>query len=245
MPDGPDNYDPARYDYDPARFPRFSVTADIVLFTLRERRLQTLLIQRGEPPSVGSWALPGGFVRPDETLDEAARRELAEETGVEGAALTQIRAFGDPGRDPRTRVITVAYTALIPSDRLTLRADTDAADACWFPLDRLPRPLAFDHETILQVALAALRDRLETSRSVAQGLLPTRFTLSQLQEVYEILLGAPLDKRNFRKWVLTTGLVTPTDQAQRGPHRPALLYEFAAFPDQSDRPASSLRGLRA
>ncbi len=239
----PANQGPANYD--PAQFERPSVTVDVVLFTLRERRLQTLLIQRGEQPFAGSWALPGGFVRPDETLDEAARRELAEETGVTEAVLTQLRAFSDPSRDPRTRVITVAYTALISSDRLTLRADTDAADARWFALDRLPKPLAFDHEAILGCALSALRDRLETSRTVAQGLLPIRFTLSQLQEVYETLLGAPLDKRNFRKWVLTTCLVTPTDEEVRGPHRPALLYEFAAASDQNDRPASSLRGLRA
>ena len=238
MLNGPDNYDPAQFE-------RPSVTTDIVLFTLRDRRLQTLLIQRAEWPFVGSWALPGGFVRPEETLDQAARRELAEETGVTEASLTQLRTFGDPGRDPRTRVITVTYTALVSSDRLTLHADTDAADARWFPLDDLPRPLAFDHEAILSYALTNLRDRLETSSTVAQGLLPTRFTLSQLQEVYATLLGAPLDKRNFRKWVLTTGLVTPTNEEVRGPHRPAQLYEFSPTLDQNGRPASSLRGLRA
>ena len=161
----------------------------------------------------------------DESLEDAARRELKEETGVESASLEQLHAFGDPGRDPRTRVITVAYTALLPSDTLTLRADTDAADARWFPLDALPSPLAFDHARILACALANVRRRLEDS-NIARELLPSRFTLTQLQEVYEALLGQSLDKRNFRKWILTLGLVVPTTQEARGHHRPALLHEF-------------------
>lgn len=236
MPDGPHNYDVSKFD-------RPSVAVDIILFTLRDRQLQVLLILRREWPFAGGWALPGGFVRLNESLDEAARRELSEETGVFDAPLTQLRAFGEPGRDPRTRVITIAYTALLPSDRLILRAATDAADARWFPLDRLPHPLAFDHDIILAHALTALRERLETSRTVAQGLLPSRFTLSQLQEVYETLLGVALDKRNFRKWLLATGLVMPTNEEIRGPHRPAQLYTFASQED-NNRPAASLRGLR-
>ena len=212
--------------YDPAIFPRPSVTVDVVIFTVRDKRLTLLLIQRKEPPFEGCWALPGGFVRPEETLEGAARRELAEETGVTNVFLEQLRAFGDPGRDPRTWVITVAHTALIPSDRLVLRADTDAADARWFPLADLPGPLAFDHQTILDYALMSLRARLEKDLHVARALLPTRFTLTQMQEIYEILLGRPYDKRNFRKWVLGTGSLAATDQEQRGQHRPALLYEF-------------------
>lgn len=217
--------------YDPAQFERPSVTTDIVIFTVRARRLNVLLIERKEWPFAGRWALPGGFVRPDETLDEAARRELREETGVADVYLQQLAAFGDPGRDPRTRVITIAYTALIPSDPLTLHADTDAADAQWFPIDALPRPLAFDHERILQFALDALRERLDTRSQIVRGLLPPRFTLTQMQEIYETLRGTSLDKRNFRKWVMTMGMVTPTDQEVRGPHRPALLYEFATEAD--------------
>ena len=212
--------------YDASAFPRPSVTVDIVLFTLREKRLSLLLIQRKAWPFAGQWAWPGGFVRPDETLEEAARRELAEETGVADVFLEQLRAFGDPGRDPRTWVITVAYTALLPSDRLVLRADADAADARWFPLVDLPQPLAFDHQAILDHALHSLRARLEKDLHVARALLPARFTLTQMQEVYEILLGRPFDKRNFRKWVLGTGSLAATDQEQRGQHRPALLYEF-------------------
>ncbi len=216
--------------YDPSVFPRPSVTVDVVIFTVRDKRLHLLLIQRKSWPFEGHWALPGGFVRPEETLDGAARRELFEEAGVADVFLEQLRAFGDPGRDPRTWVITVAHTALVPSDRLVLRADTDAADARWFPitdgLADLPGPLAFDHQAILDYALASLRARLEKDLHVARALLPARFTLTQMQEVYEILLGHPYDKRNFRKWVLGTGSLTATDQEQRGQHRPALLYEF-------------------
>ena len=212
--------------YDASIFSRPSVTVDIVIFSVRDKCLHLLLIQRKESPFEGQWALPGGFVRPGETLEEAARRELAEETGVENVFLEQLRAFGDPGRDPRTWVITVAHTALIPSDRLVLRADTDAADARWFPPSELPGPLAFDHQAILDYALASLRGRLEKDLYVVRALLPARFTLTQMQGVYEILLGRPYDKRNFRKWVLGTGSLVATDQEQRGQHRPALLYEF-------------------
>lgn len=217
--------------YDPSIFPRPSVTTDIVIFTVRadtagQKRLQVLLIQRRGWPFERQWAIPGGFVRPGETLAAAAARELAEETGVAGVFLEQLRAFGDPGRDPRTWVITVAYTALIPSDRIILRADTDAADAGWFPLEDLPLPLAFDHAQILDHAMQSLRARLETSVRVAAALLPARFTLTEMQEVYEVLLGRELDKRNFRKWVMATGCLAATTEEKRGPHRPALLYEF-------------------
>jgi 8-oxo-dGTP diphosphatase len=197
-----------------------------VIFTLRDRRLQVLLIQRKSWPFEGAWAIPGGFVQMDESLEQAARRELEEETGVRDIYLEQLRAFGDPARDPRTRVITVAFMALVSSDKLVLQAATDAADARWFPIDQLPVPLAFDHAAILEYALAALRRRLE-SGNIARELLPNRFTLTQLQEVYETLLGQSVDKRNFRKWVLAANLVLPTDQTARGPHRPAQLYEFA------------------
>ena len=216
--------------YDPAAFPRPSVTVDIALFTVREAQLHVLLIQRKDWPFAGQWAMPGGFVRPNETLDAAASRELSEETGVSRVLLEQLRTFGDPGRDPRTWVITVAYTALVASDALTLRADTDAADARWFPAAALPYALAFDHEAILDHALSSLRSRLEQGLEIAAALLPARFTLSGLQEVYEILLGRPVDKRNFRKWVLAAGSLSPTGDEQRGRHRPALLYEFVPAP---------------
>lgn len=228
--------------YDPSQFPRFAVTTDIVLFAIRERRLHVLLIQRKEAPFAGQWALPGGFVRPEETLAEAAQRELAEETGVVDVPLTQFQAFGEPGRDPREtagtqplRIVTVAFTALVPGDqgdRIVLHAQTDAADARWHPTDALPQPLAFDHAKILEFALDALRRRLEEGRSVAEGLLPRRFTLTEMQEVYEALRGEPEDKRNFRKWVISLSWVMPTDGERRGAHRPAQLYEFAPLPEK-------------
>jgi 8-oxo-dGTP diphosphatase len=218
---------PSEADYDPAAFERPSVTADIALFTVRERALRVLLIRRKEWPFAGQWALPGGFVRPGESLEDAARRELSEETGVSEVLLEQLRAFSDPNRDPRTWVITVAYTALVASDALTLRADTDAAEAGWFAVHTLPHPLAFDHAQILDYAIASLRARLDTDLQVAAALLPRRFTLSEMQEVYEIISGRTLDKRNFRKWVLSTDALAPTTEEKRGAHRPALLYEFA------------------
>ena len=214
-------------DYDPAAFPHPSVTADIALFTVRDRALQALLIKRKEWPFAGHWAVPGGFVRPHETLEEAARRELVEETGVTEALLEQLRAFSEPDRDPRTWVITVAFTALVASDTLTLQAGTDAAEALWFPVHALPAPLAFDHAAILNYAVVSLRARLETDLQIAAALLPKRFTLTRMQGVYETISGTALDKRNFRKWVLSTGSLLPTGDEQRGAHRPALLYEFA------------------
>jgi 8-oxo-dGTP diphosphatase len=219
----------SRESYDVARYERPSVTVDIVIFTLRDGELNVLLVKRKHWPFAGLWAIPGGFVEMNETLEEAARRELTEETGVADVLLEQLHTFGDPGRDPRARVITVAYTALIRSDRQIVRAATDAAAAAWFPVDRLPKPLAFDHEMMLDHAMDCLRARLRTS-SVAGSLLPARFTMSQLQRLYEVLLGKNLDKRNFRKALIASGLVRATDEQTRGSHRPARLFEFA---DQS------------
>ena len=214
-------------EYDVSQFERPSVTADIALFTIRERLLNVLLIKRGEWPHAGLWAVPGGFVRPEETLEDAARRELFEETGVSEVLLEQLRVFSEPKRDERTRVITVAFTALVASDTLTLKAGTDAADASWFPVGSLPNPLAFDHDVILDYAVKSLRMRLAADLQIAAGLLPRRFTLTQMQEVCETISGTTLDKRNFRKEVLGTGSVVATNEEKRGAHRPALLYEFA------------------
>jgi 8-oxo-dGTP diphosphatase len=232
--------------YDSSIFEKPSVTVDVIIFTLRAKKLNVLLIRRGAWPFEGQWAVPGGFVRMDESLEEAARRELREETGVDQAHLEQLHAFGDPGRDPRMRIITVSYTALIPSDTIKLAASTDAAEAQWFPLDELPRPLAFDHDMIVDYAVNNLRRRLQNS-NIAQGLLPERFTLTQMQEVYETLLGKSVDKRNFRKWVASLGVVVQAEGRSTGRHRPAQLFRFEEQAD-SERGflwASRVRGRSA
>lgn len=206
--------------------PHLAVTADVVIFTIRRERLKLLLIKRGVAPFKGSWALPGGFVRPEEDLEACARRELREETGISDVYLEQLYTFGHPDRDPRERVITVAYYALIPSDRLALRAATDAASVDWFDVEPIS-PLAFDHDEIMAVALQRLRAKLDYS-TIAFQFLPTTFTLSELQRVYEIILGEAIDKRNFRKWVLALDQIEETGQRREGPHRPARLYRMKA-----------------
>lgn len=205
-------------------YPHLAVTTDVVIFTLREERLQLLLIERGIAPFEGSWALPGGFVGGDEPLDACARRELEEETGLADVYLEQLYTFGRPDRDPRERVITVAYYALIPSSRLALQAASDAASVAWFDIDALP-PLAFDHEEIVALALQRLRAKLDYS-TLAFQFLPNTFTLSDLQRVYEIILGEAIDKRNFRKWVLALDQIVETGAYREGAHRPAKLYRM-------------------
>lgn len=210
--------------YDASRFERPSVTVDLVIFTLRQDQLQVLLVKRKHWPFEGMWALPGGFIHMDESLEEAARRELKEETGVRDVYLEQLYTFGDPDRDPRTRVVTVAYFALVSSDHLKLRAATDAADANWFPAND-PPPLAFDHTDILSYAVTRLRYKLEYS-AVGFQLLPAEFTLTELQVAYETILGEKLDKRNFRRRILQAGVLEETGFQRVGEHRPAKLYCF-------------------
>lgn len=204
-------------------YPHPAVTTDVVIFTVREQRLKLLLVKRGGEPYAGRWALPGGFVGIDEDLEAAARRELEEETGVAGVYLEQLYTFGDPKRDPRERVISVAYYALVPSDRMVLRAATDAEAVGWFALDELP-PLAFDHTQILELAHQRLAAKLDYS-TIAFQFMAGEFTLSELQEVYEIILREQVDKRNFRKWVLALEQIEETGEERRdGAHRPARLY---------------------
>jgi 8-oxo-dGTP diphosphatase len=202
------------------------LTVDTVIFTIRDEELQVLLVRRGFPPYQGRWALPGGFVLPSESLDEAARRELQEETGLKEAWLEQLYTFGDPGRDPRGRVITVAYFALVSSDRAPILAGSDATDAQWFAAAGVPSPLAFDHDRIFSVALERLRGKL-TYTNIGFELLPEKFTLSQLQRVHEAILGEQLDKRNFRKRIEALGVVKPLRESRAlGAGRPAQLYSF-------------------
>jgi 8-oxo-dGTP diphosphatase len=213
-------------------YPHPAVTTDVVVFTLLEGRLQILLIRRGGEPFRGHWALPGGFLDIDEDLEHCAARELEEETGVSGVYLEQLYTFGRPGRDPRERVISVAYYALVPAERLSLRAASDAAEAAWFPIADLP-PLAFDHDEVIRAAHSRLVAKLDYS-TVAFQLLPDTFTLRELQDVYETLLDAEVDKRNFRKWALALEQIEETGALRRrGSHRPARVYRLK-HPDRVD-----------
>lgn len=202
---------------------KLQITVDIVLFTILERQLHVLLIRRLAEPFRGSYALPGGFVLENESVDEAAHRELQEETGVEKVFLEQLYTFGEPNRDPRGRVITVAYYALVANSHI-LRSGTDAADAAWFALDKLP-PVAFDHQSIIEYAQQRLRNKLDYS-NVGFELLPEKFTLTELQLVHEAILGANLDKRNFRRKILQQGIVEPSKEWQKTGRKPAQLYRF-------------------
>jgi 8-oxo-dGTP diphosphatase len=210
-------------------YPHPAVTTDIVVFTLRENHLEVLLIQRGSPPFQGQWALPGGFLEIDEDLDVGAARELVEETGVSDLYLEQLYTFGGKDRDPRERVITVAYLALVPTEKLKPVAGSDAAAVGWHPVDQLP-PLAFDHHAIIDTARARLSAKSRYS-TIACQLLPPQFTLGELQAVYEVLRGESLDKRNFRKWILSLDCIRETGEMRRnGQRRPARLYR-AIHPD--------------
>ena len=212
--------------YDVTRYDRPSVTTDVVIFSILDDKLQVLLIKRKAWPHEGMWAIPGGFVQMDESLDQAAYRELAEETQVSSSDvyLEQLYTFGDPGRDPRTRVITVAYFALVGADKINPRAASDAANVAWFSVYDLP-PLAFDHDQILNYALTRLRYKLEYT-AVGFQLLPETFTLRQLQDAYEIVLGTKLDKGNFRSKLRKTNVVEMVDGYRDTGGRPARLYRF-------------------
>ncbi len=206
-------------------YARPAVAVDCVVFGFDDGELKVLLIRRGLAPFRGRWALPGGFVRLDETLDAAARRELAEEAGLAGVYLEQLYTFGDVERDPRERVLSVAYYALVALDRHPPTAATDADAAAWFAVADLPS-LAFDHAAIVQAAVARLRGKVRY-QPVGFELLPERFTLSQLQHLYEAILERTLDKRNFRKKLLAMDVVVETDEVEQDvAHRAARLYRF-------------------
>ncbi|HET9943947.1 MAG TPA: NUDIX domain-containing protein [Terriglobia bacterium] len=205
---------------------KLSVTVDIVLFTIRDRRLQVLLIRRLAKPFANRYALPGGFVLEKESVETAAVRELREETGVDKVYLEQLYTFGEPNRDPRGRVITVAYYALVPQTQ-SIHAGTDAADAAWFPVDELP-PLAFDHRRIIEYAHMRIRNKLNYT-SVGFELLPAKFTLTELQLVHEAIMGEAIDKRNFRRRINQQGIVKPLKEWVQTGRKPAQLYKFTSI----------------
>jgi 8-oxo-dGTP diphosphatase len=204
---------------------RPALTVDCVVFGLDEEDLKVLLVQRELEPFRGRWALPGGFVHEDESIEDAARRELEEETGVGKVFLEQLFTFGDPGRDPRGHTVSVAHYALVRLGDHRVRAATDARQAAWFGVWDLPQ-LAFDHDKIFQVALERLRGKVRY-KPIGFELLPPKFTLTQLQRVYEKVLERTLDKRNFRKKLLATELLVELDEVEEDvAHRAARLYRF-------------------
>lgn len=205
--------------------PRPALAVDCVVFGLDAKSLKVLLIERDREPFAGRWALPGGFVQVDETLDAAARRELREETGLKDLFLEQLYTFGDVARDPRERVVAVAYYALVRLSDHRAQAATDARRVAWFAIDALPR-LGFDHATIVRAAHQRLCNKVRY-QPIGFELLPPKFTLRQLQHLYETILDRPLDKRNFRKKVLSMDLLQELDEVETEVrHRAARLYRF-------------------
>ena len=204
---------------------RPAVTADCVVFALDEEDLKVLLIQRGQEPFKGQWALPGGFAEVNESLEDTARRELDEETGLKNVFLEQLYTFSTPGRDPREHVITVAYYALVNLGDHKVHASSDASNAAWFCIDNIPA-LAFDHDDILTTAHERLRGKI-SYQPIGFELLPEKFPLRMLQSVYEKILDLDLDKRNFRKKILSKGILQELEEIETDVgHRAARLYRF-------------------
>ena len=204
---------------------QFYITADSVVFTILNKELKILLIKRKNPPFKGEFALPGGFVELDESLEKAAKRELEEETGVKNIFLKKLHAFGEPDRDPRGRIVTIPYYALISGEKIKLHATTDAALAKWHPVYSLPK-LAFDHNKIIKDALSHLRFEMERT-NIAFQIMPDKFTFPELKNAYEIILDKEFDKRNFRKKIRELAILKKLNETRMdGPHRPAELYSF-------------------
>lgn len=205
-------------------FEQPSVTTDLVIFTIQDNSLKVLLVKRNEEPFKNKWALPGGFVRIDESLEDSAIRELFEETGVKGVYLEQLYSFGNPKRDPRGRVITISYFALINSEKIKLRASTDVLEAKWFSIPKISS-LAFDHKEILDYAIKRLKWKFEYT-TIAFSLLPKKFSLGELQKIYEIVFEKKIDKRNFRKKILSLNILKKETINKNTPYRPPQLYSL-------------------
>ena len=242
-------------DYDPSQFPPFAVTVDVVILTMSDGRLHALLVRRGVAPFEGMWAVPGGFKRPTETLDEAANRELAEETGVDSASLLrQFGAYGDPGRDPRMNVVTVAYLAVLREIGAVV-AGTDAAEAALIPVSEALNgkiEIAFDHASIVRDAIERVRVDLDLT-GIATAFLGPTFTLAELRAVYEAAWGVHLDGANFRRSVVTEdGWVIPTGRRARPGAtggKPAEIYRAGRMwkygsPIRRSQPAQKAKGNR-
>ncbi len=212
-------------DYDPTAFERPSVTVDLTIFTVEDNELKALLVKRPHWPFEGKWALPGGFIDMEESLEEAAERTLQEKTGLkENIYLEQLYTFGEPERDPRTRVITVGYLALVNSEEIEYQRSDKVEEVKWTSVYDLPE-LAFDHEDILDYAVKRLRWKLEYT-TAAFSFLSERFTLTELQDTYETVFDKEFDKRNFRKKIKKNDIVTYTGEKEKNvSHRPAKLYK--------------------
>ncbi len=228
--------------YNVEEFKRPSVTVDIVVFTLIKGKIKVLLIKRGMHPFLDCWALPGGFVKMDKSLINSASKELMEKTGIskKDAYLEQLYTFGNPKRDPRTRVISVAYYALVDSSKIKLKKEhkKNIKDIRWVSVYKLPEKMAFDHREIIMYALKRLRYKLEYT-AVGFELLPELFTLTELQKLYSEILNEKLDKRNFRKKILSLGILKPTKEYRKGMHRPARLYKFI-----ESKPSSTFKKIK-
>lgn len=207
------------------RIARPKVAVDTVLFAIVDGRLRSYLVQLRRGPAAGKWAFPGGLVRIGETLDVAARRELAAATRLREAYLEQLFSFGDPSRDPRAHVVSVGYMALLADGRQVGAPSAKYAAGAWFEVSKLP-PLAYDHALMADYALRRLKSKLEYT-NIAYNLLPERFTFAQLEELYSTILDRPIDRRNFRRRIMAMGLLAELPSKLRGPHRPATLYRFA------------------
>ncbi|MBI2359092.1 MAG: NUDIX hydrolase [Deltaproteobacteria bacterium] len=201
------------------------VAVDVVIYTLDRRALQCLLVRVKEGPFAGEWAFPGGLVGAEESLDQAAQREVYERTGIGNGYLEQLYTFGKPERDPATRVVSVSYLALVSPHGIRLNPASKYAGIQWRRADRLPG-LAYDHDQVGRLALKRIRSKLQYT-NIVYSLLPAEFTLGELQEVYETILHRSLDRRNFRKKILALGLLKQLRSKRRGTHRPASLYAFS------------------
>ncbi len=206
-------------------YPRPSVATDCIVFGFDEGDLKILLIERGGEPFIGSWALPGGFLQMDESTDECAKRELHEETGIEDLFIEQLYTFSDVERDPRGRVISVSYYALVRIDQYKVRGGDDARVAKWFSVGNIP-DLAFDHSKIIEMALNRLKGKIRY-QPIGFELLPEKFTMPELQHLYEVVLEQPLDKRNFRRKINNSKLLIALDEKVKNvPHRAPRYYKF-------------------